>query len=465
MIISPDNFIFSCFGCSISFPARFNDHTCEGAYDKSDSSSYDSAELFPSIPILVFRNFHGAFACCRKKMVLVVLDNGGGEGRLGFAGETRPRTHNVNAVAYPRKTGMKPAIGDEEGAVAMNSYNLVRPLQAGLLTDRASQVLIWQKAFFPGLLGKSQIPKDLVITEPFVAPNQVHFELLQAAFEDLGVDRCVILQSQTLIGQAFPQYVDELNTRALSTSILDSQRVNSALNCTRYSAEIFPGHEVVYRVFHEAEVSSDDQVVPSPARLAVDLGYSACWALPTYRNLIIDYAVYRTWVSGFALDKCLKRALCFRNIQLTGVDLTVQNIRESKCYVAQNFFGELEKISRSKDVDPTTWVDQPKGSKREHIAVPEILFQPELFLGEPIRGLRGEENIARTIELWHHRVAAPISDQVITYTRGLGISDLIVKSIFSTPPILQSAFAESILLSKAKYSTMFLPRRRTRKYS
>ncbi|CAE7639358.1 unnamed protein product, partial [Symbiodinium necroappetens] len=75
----------------------------------------------------------------------IVLDNGGGYLRLGFATQSRPLEEpNCSAIASRGKGKQAVVFGKE--ALSLPFYRLLRPARRGLPLDMAHQASIWEAA-------------------------------------------------------------------------------------------------------------------------------------------------------------------------------------------------------------------------------------------------------------------------------------------------------------------------------
>jgi actin-related protein 6 len=105
-------------------------------------------------------------------MPIVVLDNGAGTLRGGWAGDPAPRRSMPNCIARVRTQNVLLA-GDETVDAIRDKSQLTfqRPHDRGYLINWETQLDVWQRMFSPAYLNVAS-PQDhsLLFTEPPFAP-------------------------------------------------------------------------------------------------------------------------------------------------------------------------------------------------------------------------------------------------------------------------------------------------------
>lgn len=121
--------------------------------------------------------------------------------------------------------------------------------------------------------------------------------------------------------------------------------------------------------------------------LVVDLGDGASFTVPVYEGYALTYAARCVEPTGFLLTDFLARMLssCGHSFDIAEYDI-VRNVKESKCYVAQDFEREINSSHWSNLAD-TSYI-LPDGQLisigDERFKCPEALFQPSLLNQESI---------------------------------------------------------------------------------
>lgn len=132
----------------------------------------------------------------------VVIDNGTGWIRAGFAGEDAPRIVFPAVLGLPRTSG---AISSNDvliGDAALekkDSYNLQRPLERGRIASWEGMTLLWRHAFRE--LGVSPEDRALLLTQSSEPEPLAGYgaKLTQLMFESFGLSALSVLDRAVLI--------------------------------------------------------------------------------------------------------------------------------------------------------------------------------------------------------------------------------------------------------------------------
>jgi actin-related protein 6 len=118
-------------------------------------------------------------------MPIVVLDNGAGTLRGGWAGDPAPRRSMPNCIARVRTQNVLLA-GDETVDAIRDKSQLTfqRPHDRGYLINWETQLDVWQRMFSPAHLNVAS-PQDhsLLFTEPPFAPAMLSETANEVSFK------------------------------------------------------------------------------------------------------------------------------------------------------------------------------------------------------------------------------------------------------------------------------------------
>jgi len=117
--------------------------------------------------------------------------------------------------------------------------------------------------------------------------------------------------------------------------------------------------------------------------LVLDSGDGVTHAVPIYEGFNMPHAIQRLNLAGRDVTEYLQKILTEQGKTMTSSSEKdiVRQIKESNCYVAQDFDSEIE--SMRKDAELTTEYILPDGNKlelgNEKFRAPEIMFQPAMI--------------------------------------------------------------------------------------
>lgn len=274
----------------------------------------------------------------------IVLDNGSGTCKAGFAGDGRPQVQLPTALAWPKGPGSQvgapkgrrngyPVADEAEAAsvVASGTMVLKRPIEHGVVTNWEAVEKIWRRAFED--LGAGQGGHPVLVTEPPLCAKAHREQMVQLLFEDF-------------------------NASAVHVAI------SGALSL--YATGGRTG-------------------------LVVEVGDGVSQMVPIWEEYVVPHAVQRLDLGGRDLTDHLARLLyeergyCFDSAVARRA---ARALKEEHCYVAQHYKAELAAAADSPELERTFQL--PDGSViaagSERFRCPEALFQPAL-LGKEALGI------------------------------------------------------------------------------
>ena len=162
----------------------------------------------------------------------LILDNGSGMFKAGFAGEDIPR------VIFPTVVGPD-TIGYE--AVADQNSSLFHPIQQGIITDWNQMESIWQHTFH-NELNVTTVDRPMLLTEAILSPKANRRRMIELMFESFNIPSLYIAIQPVL---------------SLYGSGRTSGLVYDSGYSTSYTVPIYEGNTIPYAV-HSADISGVD---------------------------------------------------------------------------------------------------------------------------------------------------------------------------------------------------------------
>ncbi len=259
----------------------------------------------------------------------LVIDNGTGLSKNGFAGEDQPRSVFPTLIGYPKYTGIMTDVdhyvreyyvGDE----ALNLRGVLRlfyPIEHGQVSDWDAMEKIWHFTFFNDLrVNPSEHP--ILLTEPPLNPLSNREKMAEIMFETFNVPAMYISMQAVL-------------------SLYASGRTTG---------------------------------------LVVDSGDGVTHVVPVYEGFAITHAISRIDIGGRDITEYLRRLLRTRGYSLTSSAEReiVRDIKERLCYVALDPDKELSLADKVSAIEKQYTL--PDGEVitigAERFLAPELFFNP-----------------------------------------------------------------------------------------
>ena len=269
-------------------------------------------------------------------VIPLVIDNGSGMCKAGFAGDDAPKAVFPNIVGRPRMPGIivgteqkEVYIGDEAQA-KRGILNLKYPIDHGIVTNWDDMERVWHHTFFNELRTAAD-EHPVLLTEAPLNPKQNREKMTQIMF-------------------------DTFNVPAFYVAI---QAVLSLYSSGRTTGMVF------------------------------DSGDGVTHVVPIYEGYALPHAIQRIDIAGRDITNHLVRLLTERGHSLnnSAEREIVRDVKEKLCYVALDFNEEMSKAKTSANLEKQ--FELPDGSYltigNERFRAPEALFQPSL-LGLDIDG-------------------------------------------------------------------------------
>ncbi|KAG1671132.1 hypothetical protein FOA52_005384 [Chlamydomonas sp. UWO 241] len=225
-------------------------------------------------------------------MPVVVIDNGGGNLKVGIGGEASPRSvfSNCSAKAKGERAQL---IGDMlADHKEISQLAVKRPMDRGYLVNFDLEREIWGRCF-RSVLKVNPADAGMLLTEPLFNFPSVQAATEQIAFEEFGV-------------ASFYQ-------------------APAPLFSLRRAAQLYP------------------TVLANQAGcgIVVDAGFSFTHAVPFFNGQLLLGATKRINVGGKALTNYFKELVSYRSLNMMDETVLMDHIKDQVCFVSQSVKADL----------------------------------------------------------------------------------------------------------------------------
>ncbi|CAF4891221.1 unnamed protein product, partial [Rotaria socialis] len=267
---------------------------------------------------------------CMKDSNSIVMDNGSGTIKVGFAGDSQPCIIFPTIVGCLRHTSVSPGMNLKDqyiGSEVIENKDILSihyPIEHGIVTNWDDMEKIWHHTFYNKLrIAPEEHP--FLLTEAPLNPKANREKMAQVLFEHFNVPALYVAIQAVL---------------------------------TFYASGRIAG-------------------------IVLEIGDGVSATVPIFQGYAVSNAINRLDLAGRDLTDWMTRLLAERGYSFasTAQREIVRDMKEKLGYVALDFQDELSKSSHSKDIEKN--YELPDGQKitigNERFLCPEALFTPSMI--------------------------------------------------------------------------------------
>ncbi|KXZ55494.1 ARP6 protein [Gonium pectorale] len=225
---------------------------------------------------------------------VIAIDNGGGNCKIGMAGQAAPTKVFPNASAKPK--GERGALIADllADSKEVSQLTLRRPVDRGYLCNLELQREIWSRGI-RALLRRQPGECGLLLSEPLFNFEEIRSNTQQVVFEEMG----------------FRSFY------AAPAPVFSMHRAAGLLGASSPAARTGAG-------------------------VIVDAGFSFTHIVPFFKGQVLEGGVRRINLGGKLMTNYLKELVSYRSLNMMDETYLMDSVKEQLCFVSQNVKADLK---------------------------------------------------------------------------------------------------------------------------